>query len=82
MKIANSTKIINVLSKALKPIIKKLFPNYLNGMEKQYRKYRDKELKKVNVTVNRNVNKSSYLDLLSKNIRNIVTGNIKNNFVC
>jgi D-alanyl-D-alanine carboxypeptidase (penicillin-binding protein 5/6) len=36
----------------------------------------DKEIKKVNVTVNRNVNKSSYLDLLSKNIRNIVTGNI------
>ena len=27
--------------------IKKLFPNYLNGMEKQYRKYRDKELKKA-----------------------------------
>ena len=37
----------------------------------------DKEIKKVNVTVNKNVNKSSYIDLLSKNMRNIVTGNIK-----
>ena len=35
MKIANSTKIINVLSKALKPIIKKLFPNLKNNTKIQ-----------------------------------------------
>lgn len=37
----------------------------------------DNEIKRVDVTVNKNVNKSSYLDLLSRNIRNIMTGNIQ-----
>lgn len=40
-------------------------------------KENDKEIKRIELTVNKNVNKSSYLDLLIKNLRNIVTGNIQ-----
>lgn len=37
----------------------------------------DKVLKEVNVTVNKDVDKASYLDLLFKNLKNIIVGNIK-----
>lgn len=37
----------------------------------------DNEIKRVDVTINKDVNKSSYLDLLIRNLRNIMTGNIQ-----
>lgn len=36
----------------------------------------DIEIKRVNITVNSDVDKASYLDLFTKNLRNIVVGNI------
>ena len=36
----------------------------------------DEEIKRVDITVNKDINKSSFLDLLCKNIRIIVTGNM------
>lgn len=40
-------------------------------------KSEDKEIKRVDVTVNQDVKKASYIDLLSKNLKNIVTGKVR-----
>ena len=37
----------------------------------------DKEIKRVDLTVNKDVKKASYLNLLSKNLKNIIIGKIK-----